>query len=49
MIIHWERRSVELDVHVAEHKVNCEIPKCWVHHHENRNEDDVLASSEKQS
>jgi hypothetical protein len=25
----------------------CEIPKCWVHRHENRNEDDVLASSEQ--
>ena len=25
----------------------CEIPKCWVHRHVNRNEDDVLASSEQ--
>jgi hypothetical protein len=25
----------------------CEIPKCWVHCHVNRNEDDVLASSEQ--
>ena len=27
----------------------CEIPKCWVHHHVNRNEDDEIASSEQQS
>jgi hypothetical protein len=27
----------------------CEIPKCWVHRHVNRNEDDVLASSKQQS
>ena len=27
MIIQWERRSVELDVHVAEHKVNMWNPK----------------------
>jgi hypothetical protein len=25
----------------------CAIPKCWVHCHENINEDDVLASSEQ--
>jgi hypothetical protein len=36
-------------VPVAEHKVNIEIPKCWVHRHVNINEDDVLASFEQQS
>jgi hypothetical protein len=34
---------------VAEHKVNVGNPeKRWAHHHENKNKDDAMASSEQQ-
>ena len=49
MIIQWEKQFVELDVSMAEHKVNVWNPKVlgassWEH-----NEYGVLASSEQES
>ena len=46
MIIQWERRSVELDMYVAKHKVNMWNPKVLGASSWDINEDGVLASSE---